>query len=257
MDVLESLRPAHLPALDEPSVVSPHPTRQRKRGARWSAFCVLALWLLVACLSASRHELWRDDVHAISLVEHARSPVEIPARIAGEGHPVLWFAVLELARRVRGGSRGLPWLSVAIGAVAVWFFLWKSPFPLWFKALFMPRSVCWRQLMTLIGAWHAHGFAMFSVIEKESRRWIGRVGPWQPDGWPGTEIGWAISRDRWGQGYAGESAAAAADWAFATLGWSRMLGSTTRGSGLSGSFSEYSTSFTLAHCGPSAAGSKT
>jgi RimJ/RimL family protein N-acetyltransferase len=87
----------------------------------------------------------------------------------------------------------------------------------------MPRSVCWRQLMTLIGAWHAHGFAMFSVIEKESGRWIGRVGPWQPDGWPGTEIGWAISRDRWGRGYAGEGAAAAADWAFATLGWSRMI----------------------------------
>jgi RimJ/RimL family protein N-acetyltransferase len=87
----------------------------------------------------------------------------------------------------------------------------------------MPRSVCWRQLMTMIGAWHAHGFAMFSVIEKESQRWIGRVGPWQPDGWPGTEIGWAISRDCWGRGYAGESAAAAADWAFATLGWSGMI----------------------------------
>src|SRR6185437_10320869 len=87
----------------------------------------------------------------------------------------------------------------------------------------MPRSICWRQLMTLIGAWHAHGFAMFSVIEKESSRWVGRVGPWQPDGSPGTEIGWAISRDRWGRGYAGESAAAAADWAFATLGWSRMI----------------------------------
>jgi len=87
----------------------------------------------------------------------------------------------------------------------------------------MPRSVCWRQLMTLIGAWHAHGFAMFSVIEKTSNRWIGRVGPWQPEGWPGTEIGWAISRDCWGRGYAGESAAAAADWAFETLGWSRMI----------------------------------
>jgi len=87
----------------------------------------------------------------------------------------------------------------------------------------MPRSVCWRQLMTLIGAWHAHGFAMFSVIEKASNRWIGRVGPWQPEGWPGTEIGWAISRDCWGRGYAGEAAAAAADWAFETLGWSRMI----------------------------------
>jgi RimJ/RimL family protein N-acetyltransferase len=87
----------------------------------------------------------------------------------------------------------------------------------------MPRSVCWRQLMTVIGAWHATGFAMFSVIEKESGRWIGRLGPWQPDGWPGTEIGWAIARDRWGRGYAGEGAAVAAAWAFDTLGWLNMI----------------------------------
>jgi RimJ/RimL family protein N-acetyltransferase len=34
----------------------------------------------------------------------------------------------------------------------------------------MPRAMCWRALMTMIGAWHAAGFAMFSVIEKESGR---------------------------------------------------------------------------------------
>src|SRR5690606_13904186 len=33
------------------------------------------------------------------------------------------------------------------------------------------RPVCWRQLMTMIGAWHAQGFAMFSVIEKATGRW--------------------------------------------------------------------------------------
>lgn len=77
----------------------------------------------------------------------------------------------------------------------------------------MPRPVCWRQLMTMIGAWHAQGFAMFSVIDKESGRWVGRVGPWQPDGWPGFEIGWAIVRDRWGRGYAVEGAIAATNWA--------------------------------------------
>jgi RimJ/RimL family protein N-acetyltransferase len=87
----------------------------------------------------------------------------------------------------------------------------------------MPRAVCWRQLMTMIGAWHAHGFAMFSVIEKASGRWIGRLGPWQPEGWPGPEIGWAIARDCWGRGYAGEGAAMAADWAFDALGWTRMI----------------------------------
>ena len=28
-----------------------------------------------------------------------------------------------------------------------------------------PRPMCWRQLMTMIGAWLAQGFALFSVIE--------------------------------------------------------------------------------------------
>jgi len=86
-----------------------------------------------------------------------------------------------------------------------------------------PRSMCWRQLMTMIGSWHSLGFAMFSVIEKSTGRWIGRLGPWQPDGWPGPEIGWVICRDCWGKGYAGEGAAAAANWAFDTLGWTNMI----------------------------------
>ena len=85
------------------------------------------------------------------------------------------------------------------------------------------RAVCWRQLMTMIGSWQAHGFAMFSVIEKSSGRWVGRLGPWQPEGWPGTEVGWAIMRDCWGRGYAVEGSIAAADWAFDTLGWTDMI----------------------------------
>jgi RimJ/RimL family protein N-acetyltransferase len=87
----------------------------------------------------------------------------------------------------------------------------------------MPRSVCWRQLMTMIGAWHSRGFAMFAVIEKETGRWIGRLGPWEPEGWPGHEIGWAIVRDRWGRGYAVEGAIATTDWALDNLGWSNII----------------------------------
>jgi RimJ/RimL family protein N-acetyltransferase len=87
----------------------------------------------------------------------------------------------------------------------------------------MPREVCWRQLMTMIGAWHSQGFAMFSVLEKATGQWVGRLGPWQPEGWPGPEIGWAIVRDRWGLGYAVEGAIAATDWAFGTLGWTRVI----------------------------------
>lgn len=86
-----------------------------------------------------------------------------------------------------------------------------------------PRAVCWRQIMTMIGSWHAAGFAMFSVIEKASGRWVGRVGPWQPEGWPGPEVGWAIARECWGRGYAGEAAEASTTWAFDTLGWQNVI----------------------------------
>ncbi len=86
-----------------------------------------------------------------------------------------------------------------------------------------PRSVAWRSFLTIAGAWSIQGFAMFSVLEKEGGRCVGRVGPWYPEGWPGTEVGWGIVRDRWGLGYAVEAAVAAMDWAFTTLGWDDVI----------------------------------
>ncbi len=86
-----------------------------------------------------------------------------------------------------------------------------------------PRSVAWRGFLSMVGAWQIQGFAMFSVIEKASGRWIGRIGPWQPEGWPGTEVGWGIVRDRCGLGYATEAATATIDWAFAELGWTEVI----------------------------------
>jgi RimJ/RimL family protein N-acetyltransferase len=67
------------------------------------------------------------------------------------------------------------------------------------------------------------GHGMFSVIERSSGRWVGRVGPWHPEGWPGTEIGWSIVRDSWGRGYATEAAAASIEWAIGELGWTDIV----------------------------------
>lgn len=86
-----------------------------------------------------------------------------------------------------------------------------------------PRPVAWRTFMMMAGAWSMRGFAMFSVLERTSGRWVGRLGPWQPEGWPGTEVGWGIVRDCWGRGYATEGAGAAIDWAFERLGWTEVI----------------------------------
>jgi RimJ/RimL family protein N-acetyltransferase len=85
------------------------------------------------------------------------------------------------------------------------------------------RPVAWRGFLTLAGAWMIQGYSMFSVIEKATGRWIGRLGPWQPEGWPGTEVGWGLAREAWGKGYAYEGAAAAIDWAFEHLGWTDVI----------------------------------
>lgn len=87
----------------------------------------------------------------------------------------------------------------------------------------MTRAVAWRRFLEMPGAWVVQGFAMFAVVEKASGKWIGNIGPWQPEGWPGTEVGWALHRDAWGKGYALEAATAAIDWAFANLGWSDVI----------------------------------
>jgi RimJ/RimL family protein N-acetyltransferase len=61
------------------------------------------------------------------------------------------------------------------------------------------------------------------VIEKATGRWVGRLGPWQPADWPGTEVGWGLAREVWGRGYATEGAAAAIDYVFDVLGWTDVI----------------------------------
>jgi hypothetical protein len=36
--------------------------------------------------------------------------------------------------------------------------------------------------MTMAGAWSLTGVGMFSLIERSSGRWLGRIGPWTPLG---------------------------------------------------------------------------
>lgn len=80
-----------------------------------------------------------------------------------------------------------------------------------------PRSDEWRAAAMILGHWQIRGYGFFSAFEKSTGQWVGRVGPWQPDGWPGLEVGWAIAEKYWGRGYAPEAALATMRWAFDTF----------------------------------------
>jgi RimJ/RimL family protein N-acetyltransferase len=86
-----------------------------------------------------------------------------------------------------------------------------------------PRAAAWRQFAAIVGAWTLNGFSMFSYVEKSTGRWVGRGGPWMPEGWPGTEVGWGVIAGAQRRGYAREAATATIDWAFDTLGWSEVI----------------------------------
>lgn len=81
----------------------------------------------------------------------------------------------------------------------------------------------WRGLCTLTGSWVINGYSMWSVIEKSSGQWVGRLGPWQPEGWPGPEVGWGLLKSAWGKGFASEGASAAMDFAVNELGWTHII----------------------------------
>jgi RimJ/RimL family protein N-acetyltransferase len=86
-----------------------------------------------------------------------------------------------------------------------------------------PRSIAWRGFIGLAGAWDLQGFSMFSVILRETGKWIGRVGPWMPEGWPGQEVAWGISSEHCNKGFATEAAVACIDWTISTLHWSEVI----------------------------------
>ena len=82
----------------------------------------------------------------------------------------------------------------------------------------LDRVEAWRPIALMAGSWATRGFGNWIAEARASGCAVGRLGPWQPEGWPDFEIGWSIFPDHQGHGYAVEGAAAAMIWVRETLG---------------------------------------
>ncbi|MBW4555212.1 MAG: GNAT family N-acetyltransferase [Trichormus sp. ATA11-4-KO1] len=87
----------------------------------------------------------------------------------------------------------------------------------------LSRSESWRNMAMIVGHWQLRGYGMWAVEQRQSSEMIGRIGCWQPEGWPGFEIGWSLRRAYWGRGLATEGAKAAIDYAFQELKQSHVI----------------------------------
>lgn len=87
----------------------------------------------------------------------------------------------------------------------------------------LDRDEAWRQIALFIGHWALRGYGLWAVEKRADESFIGRVGLWRPEGWPGLELGWFLGRAHWGHGYATEAGRAALDFAWETVHARRIL----------------------------------
>ena len=81
----------------------------------------------------------------------------------------------------------------------------------------LDRIGAWRQMAMILGHWTLRGYGLWAVEERATGALIGRIGCYNPEGWPGFEVGWVLARSSWGKGYATEGARRAIDYAFREL----------------------------------------
>jgi RimJ/RimL family protein N-acetyltransferase len=84
----------------------------------------------------------------------------------------------------------------------------------------MTMGEAWRAFATELGHWELFGYGMWAVTVRGDNDAVGLVGPWTPEDWPETEIGWLILDPKIeGTGIAFEAAKAAIAHAFDALNW--------------------------------------
>jgi RimJ/RimL family protein N-acetyltransferase len=87
----------------------------------------------------------------------------------------------------------------------------------------LTRSLAWRQLAMIVGHWQLKGYGMWAVEERATGELIGRIGLFNPEGWPGFELGWVLGKAHWGRGYASEGARRVLDHVFTEMGHDHVI----------------------------------
>ena len=87
----------------------------------------------------------------------------------------------------------------------------------------LDRWEAWRSMAMILGHWQLRGYGPWAVEERSSGKYIGRIGFFYPEGWPGFELGWVLGREFWGKGYASEGARRALDYGFAEMGRDHVI----------------------------------
>lgn len=96
---------------------------------------VLLGWFVYICVTSAQHVIWRDEMRALSIA-NAGAFWDLPKLLENEGHPVLWYFLLNISFKLYANTVILKILSVLIALGSMSLFFFYSPFKYWQKILF-------------------------------------------------------------------------------------------------------------------------
>jgi RimJ/RimL family protein N-acetyltransferase len=79
------------------------------------------------------------------------------------------------------------------------------------------RNEAWQGMAQALGHWQLRGYGLWALEERSTGALVGRSGLYNPEGWPGLEVGWVLAQSCWGRGYATEAGRASLEWAWSEL----------------------------------------
>lgn len=98
---------------------------------------ILLVWLSIVIFVSAKHELWRDEVRALSIALEPESFWQLPMFLKNEGHPILWYFIIRFGYWVTQTPEILKIISICIGFGGVTLFFRWAPFPVWQKIIFL------------------------------------------------------------------------------------------------------------------------
>lgn len=102
-----------------------------------ASILILLIWLTVVIVVSTYHEVWRDEVRALSVAIEPASFWELQSTLKYEGHPILWYLLLRVAFCVMHTPVVLKVVSICAAFASVVIFYRYAPFPVWQKILFI------------------------------------------------------------------------------------------------------------------------
>jgi hypothetical protein len=145
---------------------SPLPWREAK-----GEVLIFSIWLLLTILVAYYHEIWRDEMRALTIAVNSANWSQLPADLKNEGHPILWYVLLKFTYSLWQNPVVLKVISYLIGAASSGLFLFYFRLPILWKALFLFSNILFYENTVMCRNYGITSLLiiLFSVAEQRSK----------------------------------------------------------------------------------------